>query len=130
MHESVTLRQLAKKVVKLEKKMIEVREILNLLPPTCDPTTWKELHQRDKDVLRLMILESKGDRERLFSTSEIANSIGLNDPYGTGRVQTWRSLRKVKKLQRKHHTTVLLEDKEHKRWRLNWYDFEFRTSEV
>ena len=130
MAHGVTLRQLEKKVVKLEKKMIEVREILNLLPPICDPTTWKELQQRDEDTLRFMILESKGDRNRLFSTSEIAKSIGLNDPYGTGRVQVWRSLRKIKKLQRKHHKTVLLEDKEHKRWRLNWADFEFRIPEV
>lgn len=127
MRESVTLRQLDKKVTKLEKKMREVRDILCLLPPTCDPTSWKELQERDHDVLRFMISNSRNKRDdRCFTTSEIARGIGLKDPSGTGRVQAWRSLRRIKRLQRKYHKRVLLEDKRRKHWSLNWYDFEFR----
>ena len=127
MRQSVTLRQLAKKVTNLEKKMVEVREVLNLLPPICDPTAWQDLQERDRDILTFMISESKSSQyDRSFSSSEIAEGIGLDDPNGTGRVQVWRSLRKIKKLQRKHHKRVLLEDKQRKRWGLNWYDFTFR----
>lgn len=127
MRQSVTLRQLAKKVTNLEKKMVEVREVLNLLPPICDPTAWQDLQERDRDILHFMISESKSSQyDRSFSSSEIAEGIGLDDPNGTGRVQVWRSLRRIKKLQRKHHKRVLLEDKQRKRWGLNWYDFTFR----
>ena len=126
MRQSVTLRQLAKKVTNLEKKMVEVREVLNLLPPICDPTAWQDLQERDRDILTFMISESKSSQyDSSFSSSEIAEGIGLDDPNGTGRVQVWRSLRRIKKLQRKHHKRVLLEDKQRKRWSLNWYDFTF-----
>ena len=126
MHQTVTLRQLNKKVTKLEKKMREVCDVLNLLPPVVDPTEWKRLHERDKAVLRFMISESDGNRDRWFTTSEIAEGIGLDKPSSSGRVQVWRSLRRIKRLQRRHHKRVILEDKGHKRWSLNSFDFRFR----
>ena len=123
----VTLNQLQKKVTNLERKMREVRDVLNLLPPICDPTEWKELQKRDCDVIRFMISESEGKRyDRDFTTSEIARGIELNDPYGTGRVQVWRSLRRIKKAQRRHRKKILLEDKKRKCWGVNWFDFRFR----
>ena len=106
--------------------MREVCDVLNLLPPLVDPTEWKRLHERDKAILRFMISESDGNRDRWFTTSEIAEGIGLDKPSSTGRVQVWRSLRRIKRLQRRHHKRVILEDKGRKRWGLNWFDFRFR----
>ena len=119
---------LKKKVDRLERDMQRVKDIVGLLPPVVKPLEWEKLHDLDRKVLAYMIgrvgRESQASFEQVsFTTGEIAVALGL--PKESGRVQVWKSLKRIRRVGRTKHKCILEQDKVAKTWSLRQSDFTF-----
>jgi hypothetical protein len=111
---------LKKRVDKLERDMHRVKEVFGILPPVVKPLEWKELYELDRKVLAFMI---KNEDQMSFRTGEIAEALGL--PKESGRVQVWKSLKRIRRIGRAKHACILEQDKVAKTWTLRRNDFTF-----
>lgn len=117
-----SLRDVERRLRKLERQMREVRDLLGFLPPMVNPFRWEGLTERDGEVLNFLISQPKGEE---FSTTEIAEKIGLPKPTTTGRVHVYNSLKRVQRLARRKRKTILRYNPRRKKWHLNRVDFLF-----
>ena len=112
---------LKKKVNKLERDMQRIKDVFGLLPPIVKPLEWEKLHDLDRKVLAYMI---EHENQGSFRTGEIAVALGL--PRASGRVQVWKSLKRIRRVGRAKHKSILHQDKVVKTWSLRRSDFAFR----
>lgn len=112
---------LKKKVNKLERDMRRVKDIVGLLPPLVKPLEWDQLRDLDKKILRYMI---EHEDQISFRTGEIATALGL--PKESGRVQVWKSLKRIRRVGRLKHACILEQDRVAKVWNLRHSDFTLR----
>ena len=112
---------LKKKVNKLERDMQRIKDVVGLLPPLVKPLEWKELYELDRQVLAYMI---GNENQTSFKTGAIAEALVL--PKQSGRVQVWKSLKRIRRVGRTKHACILEQDKVAKTWSLRHSDFTFR----
>lgn len=121
-----TLRELEATVRKLEKKVAKVNQILQILPPVCNPLEW-DLKERDKKVLEFLLSQ---DESQEFTPTQIAVDTAEKDPKTLGRVNVYNSLRRIQRVARKKRKTILLHDKRRNSWQMNRADFTFKVGEA
>ena len=122
-----TIRQLERKVEKLETDVRKIKDIVGLLPPLARPLEWKELNPLDKKVLTVLIAADNGVS---FRTTDLAEKLRLDKPAKTGRIYVWKSLRRIQRVGKKKRQKILLFDPAAKKWSLNRFDFMFKRGEL
>lgn len=111
--------KLEKRIKRLERDFKKVKDILELSSPT-DPMTWPELLQLDKKILNVLF-----DAEhKAMSTTEIAETLNMADPKGSGRTMVWNRLRRIKKISKSREAFSIVIT-ESRKWKMNWDDFYF-----
>ena len=118
-----TFNQLERRMKKLEKDVKRIKKLVGILPPLVKPLEWDELSLRDKDVLKFLIEQPRNKR---FTTTQIAESLHLDNPSKVGRVYVWKSLKRIQRIARKKRQRILDYDRVAKTWALNREDFMFK----
>jgi len=116
--------RLQSRLKRLEQRIKRIEDILEI-SPTIVSFDWKDFSYRDRMILNILL--EKG-REGA-TTTQIAEQMGFDDPEGSGRVIVYRRLKRIERISRRiKGFSIVLYD--HKRWSLNYDDFQFHVSGV
>lgn len=117
-----TLRQIEKRMDKIQRKVSTINNLLGIMEPLIKPLEWSGLTERDQKVLAFLISQPRPKR---FTSTQIAEAIGLQKPKVTGRVHVWNSLKRIKRIGRKKGKKILNNDRRANTWEMNRDDFMF-----
>lgn len=112
-------RRLEERMKNIESRMKRIEDELQF-SKSVTSFNWKEFSERDRSILRILL-----QKERCgASTTELAELLDMKEPETSGRVKTYRSLRRIERISRKlKGWPIVAYDK--KRWSLNYDDWQF-----
>jgi hypothetical protein len=109
------IKKIEKRLLKLERDMKRVKELLEMSTPL-NPFEWRELNELDKKIISYLY------EKKLATATEIATGIGLQNPERVGRVIVWKRMKRLVKLSQAKEGAPLLV-KIGRKWALNSEDF-------
>lgn len=115
----VTLREVAKRLIILEKRVKKIYKVLELAQAVY-PLEWKQFNDLDKSIITILI---QSNREGA-STTEIAQKLNLENPKTVGRVVIYERLKRIAKISNRLKGSPFVISS-HRKWVMNWDDYDF-----
>lgn len=118
------MKQLERRIIRLERELKKVLDILELSPIT-NPFKWQDLTDLDKKILKHLLSQ----KHKGATTTEIAKALPLDNPEGSGRTIIWRRLKRIQNISKKLKGAPIVIS-ERKCWIMNFDEFTFTETET
>jgi len=111
--------KIERRIERLEERVRRVEKELEL-GGTIISFDWKDFSIRDKQILEALLRKGREGA----TTTELANTIGLNSPEAGGRTIVYTRLRRIERISKRlKGVSIIVMDR--KRWFLNFDEFNF-----